>query len=227
MSLPRASSVVHSLDSKSYGMHTVLHKRCRSFISDSEVRSLPLTTFITADLTCSVAILLAHATKPLSLCFNELTVDSLLRLILPAVGLLNRLSRRSGVSDLTSRILQWLNPANPSARDTAPSHSETSQLEPPTTQDVQPDAPRYEWLWLKTKRIFVKAFLNVLRRQIRTVSLPSWALDLSIRRSPAISSGLTAIAFAAGLPHLRSLISVLTIPRDVCWLGYSSYPSPA
>jgi hypothetical protein len=156
-----------------------------------------------------------HATKPLSLCFNGLTVDSLLRLALPAVGLLDRLSRRSGVSDLTSRILQWVNLASPSASDTAPSHSETSQREPPPIQNVRPDAPRYEWLWLKTKRVFVKAFLNVLRRQIRTVSLPSWALGLSIRRSPATSSGLTTMVFAAGLPHPCSPTYVLTVSRVV------------
>jgi hypothetical protein len=186
----------------------------------------PFLVLSLAALTCSAAILLAHATKPLLLCFDELTVDSLLRLALSAVELLCRLSRRSGVSDITSRILQWVNIGSPSASDTAPPHSETSQREPPSTQDVRPHHPRYEWLWLKTKRVFIKAVLKVIRRQVRTVGLPSWALGISIRRNSATSSGVTTVVFAAGLPRPCSAMSMLTVSRDAWWLGFSSYPCP-
>lgn len=182
-------------------------------------------------LTCSAAILLAHATKPFLLSFDGLPVDSLLRRALPAAfGLLGRLSRRSSVSDLTSKILHWVNlasPSTPSACNTTPPDKEASQYEPPLTQDARPQPPRYEWLWLKTKRVFVKAFLNVLRRQIRTVSLPSWALGLSIRRTRATPSGLTTMIFAAGLPHHCSPTSMLTVSRGLWWPGYSLYPCPA
>jgi hypothetical protein len=174
----------------------------------------PFFVLFLAILTCSGAVLLAHATKPLLLCFDGLTVESLLRLALPAFGLLGRLSRQSGASDLASQILQWMNLARPPAHGTAPSHNETSQREPPLTQDVRPEPTRYEWLWLKTKRVFVKAFLNVLRRQIRTVGLPSWALGLSIRRIPVTTSGLTSMVFAAGLPHACSPTYMLTVSRD-------------
>jgi hypothetical protein len=160
----------------------------------------PFLVLSLAILTCSAAILLAHATKPLLLSFDGLSVDSLLHRALPAaLGLWGRLSRRSSVSDLASRILHWVNLASPSTCNTTPPDKEPSHHEPLSTHDIRPEPPRYEWLWLRTKRVFVKAFLNVVRRQIRTVSLPSWALSLSIRRTRATSSGLTTAIFAAGL----------------------------
>lgn len=182
-----------------------------------------------AVLTCSAAILLAHATKPFLLSFDGLAVDSLLRRAVPATfGLLGRFSRRCSVSDLTSKILRWTNlGSSPTCNTTSSSNEQPSQDEPPPAQDVRPETPRYEWLWLKTKRVFVKAFLNVLRRQVRTVSLPSWALGLSVRCTRANPSGLTTVIFAAGVPHPHSPTTTLTVSRGLWWLGYSSYPYPA
>lgn len=160
----------------------------------------PFLMFTLAILTCSAAVLLAHATKPILLSFDGLPVDSVLRRALPAaVGLWGRLSGRSSVSDLAPKILHWVNLASPSTCNATPPEKGPSHDEPPSTRDVRPERPRYEWLWLKTKRVFIKAFLNVLRRQIRTVSLPSWMLSLSIHRTRATSYGLTTTVFAAGL----------------------------
>jgi hypothetical protein len=180
-----------------------------------------------AILTCTAAILLAHATKPLLLSFDGLPVDSVLRRGLPAaLGLWARLSGRSGVSDLASKILHWVNLASPPTCNTTAPEKEPLCHEPPSTHDVRHLPPRYEWLWVKTKRVFVKAFWNVLRRQIRTVSLPSWALSLSISRTRAASSGLTTTIFAAGLPHPCSPTFMLTVSRGALWPGYSLYPCP-
>jgi hypothetical protein len=57
------------------------------------------------------------------------------------------------------------------------------QRDPPSIQDVGPEPPRYEWLWLKMKRIFAKASWNVLRQQVRAVRLPSWTSNCLRGRS--------------------------------------------
>jgi hypothetical protein len=181
-----------------------------------------------AILTCSAAALLTHTTKPILLSLDGLTADALLRRALPAaVELWSRSCRQSSLPELTSKILHFVHLAGPSTHKTTPPDGQLSQHEPSMTQDVRAEPSRYRWLWLKTKRVFVKAFWNVLRRQIRTMSFPTWALGLSIRRTRAMPSGLTTMVFAAGPPHCCTPTSMLTGSRGLCWLGYSLYPCPA
>lgn len=188
----------------------------------------PFLVLSLAILTCSAAILLAHATKPFLLCFDGPTVGLLLRRTLPAVSLVGRLCRRVGISGLVARCLNWADLASPSTRETTPSHAGPSQRQPSSTQDVRPETSPYGWLWLRTKRVLVKASLNVLRQQFRAVSLPSWALGLSIRRNPATSSGLSTMVFAVGPSQLcDSSSSVLTEYRAASLLDCSLCPYPA
>lgn len=190
----------------------------------------PFLVFSLAILTCSAAILLAHATKPFLLCFDGPTVGSLLRRTLPVVGLIGGFLRRFGisVSDLAARCLNWADLASPSTRETTPSHAASSRCQPSSTQHVRPETSLYGWLWLRTKRVLVKASLNVLHQQIRAVSLPSWALGLSIRRNPATSSGLTTVVVAVGPSQLRDYSSsMLTEYRAASLLDCSLCPYPA
>lgn len=188
----------------------------------------PFLVLCLAILTCSAAALLAHTTRPFLLSSDGLTADTLLRRALPAVvELWSRSCRQSSLPALTSKILHFVHPAAPSTHNTTPPDGQLSQHEPSLTQDVRPEPSRYEWLWVKTKRVFAKAFWNILRRQIRTMSFPTWALGLSIRRTRAMPSGLTTMMFAASLPHHCALMSMLTGCRGLCWSGYSLYPCPA
>lgn len=188
----------------------------------------PFLVLCLAILTCSAAALLAHTTRPFLLSSDGLTADTLLRRALPAVvELWSRSCRQSSLPALTSKILHFVHPAAPSTHNTTPPDGQLSQHEPSLTQDVRPEPSRYEWLWVKTKRVFAKAFWNVLRRQIRTMSFPTWALGLSIRRTRAMPSGLTTMMFAASLPHHCALMSMLTGCRGLCWSGCSLYPCPA
>ena len=165
-----------------------------------------------AILTCSAAILLAHATKPFLLFFDGLTVRSLLRRALPAtVELCGRLYRRPGGSDLASKISHWLNLASRLNCNRAPPAEEPSKQEPSSIQDLLVESPSYGWLWLKVRRVFVKAFLNVLRRRIGTLSLPSWSLRLSFRPKRVTSSSVMTTIFAACSSHCLSPTSMLTV----------------
>lgn len=156
-----------------------------------------------AVLTCSAAALLAHTTKPILLPLDGLTADALLRrALLAAVGIWGRLCRQSSLPELTSKILHFVHATGPSTHKTPPPDRQLSQHEPSLAQDVRSEPSRYEWLWLRAKRVFAKAFWNVLRRQIRTMSFPTWALGFSIRRTRAMPSGLTTMVFAAGLPAI-------------------------
>lgn len=192
-------------------------------------RMHPFLVLSVAILTCSTAALLAHATKPFLLCFDGPTVGSLLRRTLPAVGLMGRLFRRFDISDLAARFLHWADLASPLTRETTPSHAKPSpRRQASSTEDVRPETSLYGWLWLRTRRVLVKASLNVLRRQIRALSLPSWALGLSIRRNPATLSGLTTVIFAVGPSQLHgSSSSRLTEHRAASLLDCSLCPYPA
>lgn len=188
----------------------------------------PFLVLCLAILTCSAAALLAHTTKPFLLSSDGLTADTLLRRALPAaVELWSRSCRQSSLPALTSKILHFVHPAAPSTHNTTPPDGQLSQHEPSLTQDVRPEPSRYEWLWPKAKRVFAKAFWNVLRRQIRTMSFPTWALGLSVRRTRAMPSGLTTMVFAAGPTLYCTPISMLTGCRGLCWSDCSLYPCPA
>lgn len=192
-------------------------------------RMHPFLVFSLAVLTCSTAVLLAHTTKPFLLCFDGPTAGSLLRRTLPAVGLMGRLFKRSGISDLAARCLHWADLASSLTREATPSHARPSpRRQPSSTEDVRRETSPYGWLWLRTRRVLVKASLNVLRQQIRALSLPSWALGLSVRRNPATLSGLTTVVFAVGPSQLHySSSSRLTENRAASLLGCSLCPCPA
>lgn len=164
----------------------------------------PFLVLSLAILTCSAAIPLALAMKPFLSCFNGTAVALLLRRAVPAVRLTSRLFGQLGVSDLVMRFLTRAGFVTPPARDATPSSTQTWQTKPSSPRESRPVPSPYKWLWLRTRRVLVKASLNIFRRRAASVSLPSWALSLSISRSPVASSGLTSMIFAARPPLNRN-----------------------
>ncbi|TLD04201.1 hypothetical protein E2P81_ATG10516 [Venturia nashicola] len=158
----------------------------------------PFLVLSLAILTCSAAIPLALTVKPFLLCFNGPAVALLPRRAVPAVRITTRLFGQLGVSGLAARCLARAGFVIPSTREPTP-----SQTQPAHLREIRPVPPTYKWLWLKTRRVLVKASVNVLRRRAASVSLPSWALGFSIRRSAVTPSGFTPVVFAARPPLNR------------------------
>lgn len=185
----------------------------------------PFLVLSLAILTCSAAISLALAMKPFLPFFNGPAVALLLRRAVPAARITTRLFGQLGVSDLVARCLARTGFVIPSTRDPTP-----SQTQPSSIQEVRHMSSTYKRLWLRTRRVLVKASVNVLRRRAASVSLPSWAMGFSIHRSAVTPSGFTPVIFAARPPLDRISItrpSTLTGYRALWLLVCSSFVYPA
>ena len=151
----------------------------------------PLFLFSLATLACGATTLALLWTNPLYLRSDRLVWKALVRCTLPAVGFLDHLLRRSGALKATSRIFQRIELARSSFRDAASSHGKTDVFSEPA------------WFWSKTRRVFVKASLNLLRRHVATPSFRLWKPNGSVCKGAGRLSTLTTMVFAVGSSSTR------------------------
>lgn len=171
---------------------------------------LPLTL-----LACGAAAAIIFLTRLPAFRIDTLDVNNLLQQLSSVAGAFDRVLRQLGTSGALSKSLRWLHVTNSAAKENAQAPNWSG-----STQNLEHEASRLEWLRLRARRALVKASWTLLRRHLRTVRLPRLNRALIVNE-PRLSSQTTTAIFAVSLSQtyrLQNKADVL-IPRGCVVAG--------